>query len=48
MVPRYLLKVKAIGLDEALSIGGEERRIESKIGPMSLAQMKGRLQRLTE
>lgn len=43
---RHLLKVKATGLDEALKIGGKERRVNSKIASMSLAQVKGRLQRL--
>lgn len=48
VVPRHLLKVKATGLDEALKIGGKYRRIESQIAPMSLAQVKGRLQKLIE
>lgn len=46
VVLRHLLKVKATGLDEALKIGGKERRVDSKIASMSLAQVKGRLQRL--
>lgn len=48
VVPRHLLKVKSAGLDEALKIGGKERRMESKIAPMSLAQVKGRLQKIIE